>query len=120
VAKLQPNAFINITNDAWFGRTAEPHQHLALAVFRAVEHRIEMIRAVNTGVSAHIDAAGRVRAQTESVDPDELPPPTPKTLLVDLAMLPGGGLYRHVGDLFGLACLAGLVVILIRSRRRKA
>jgi apolipoprotein N-acyltransferase len=58
VAKLGPNAFINITNDAWFGRTAEPYQHLALAVFRSVEHRIEMVRAVNTGVSAHIDAAG--------------------------------------------------------------
>jgi len=116
VARLQPNAFINITNDAWFGRTAEPHQHLALAVFRSVEHRIEMIRAVNTGVSAHIDAGGRVRAATASVDPDELPPPTPKTLLVDLAMLPGGGLYRYVGDLFGFACLAGLIAILIRSR----
>ena len=115
MAKLEPNAFVNITNDAWFGRTAEPYQHLALAVFRSVEHRLEMVRAVNTGVSAHIDAAGRVRAQTESVDPDELPPPTPKTLLVDLAMLPGGGLYRHVGDLFGFACLAALVVILVRS-----
>jgi len=120
VANLDPNAFINITNDAWFGRTAEPYQHLALAVFRSVEHRIEMIRAVNTGVSAHIDAAGRVRARTESVDPDELPPPTAKTLLVDLAMLSGGGLYRHVGDLFGLACLGALVVILVRSRRRRA
>jgi apolipoprotein N-acyltransferase len=119
VAKLQPNAFVNITNDAWFGRTAEPYQHLALAVFRSVEHRIEMIRAVNTGVSAHIDAAGRVRAQTESVDPAELPPPTPKTLLVDLAMLPGGGLYRHVGDLFGFSCLAALAFALYRSRRRK-
>jgi apolipoprotein N-acyltransferase len=118
VAKLQPNAFINITNDAWFGRTAEPYQHLALAVFRSVEHRIEMVRAVNTGVSAHIDAAGRVLAETESVDPSELPPPTPKTLLVDLAMLPGGGLYRHVGDLFGFACLGGLAIALFRSRRR--
>ena len=64
-AGCDPNAFVNITNDAWFGRTAEPYQHLALAVFRSVEHRLEMIRAVNTGVSAHIDAAGRVRAQTD-------------------------------------------------------
>ena len=118
VAKLGPNAFINITNDAWFGRTAEPYQHLALAVFRSVEHRIEMVRAVNTGVSAHIDAAGRVRDQTESVDPAELPAPTPKTLLIELAMLPGGGLYRYVGDLFGFGCLAALAVILVRSRRR--
>ncbi|MES1209679.1 MAG: apolipoprotein N-acyltransferase, partial [Pseudomonadota bacterium] len=74
VARLEPNAFVNITNDAWFGRTSEPHQHLALAVFRAVEHRLEMVRAVNTGVSAHIDAAGRVLAETESVDPADQPP----------------------------------------------
>ena len=118
LAKLRPNAFINITNDAWFGRTAEPHQHLALAVFRSVEHRLEMIRAVNTGVSAHIDAAGRVLAETVSVDPDELPPPSPKTLLVDLAMLPGGGLYRHVGDLFGFLCLGALVVLMVRVPHR--
>jgi apolipoprotein N-acyltransferase len=119
VAGLGPNAFVNITNDAWFGRTAEPYQHLALAVFRSVEHRIEMIRAVNTGVSAHIDAAGRVQAATESVDPDESPTPTPKTLLVDLAMLPGGGIYRHVGDLFGFACLGALVAVWVRSRRAR-
>jgi apolipoprotein N-acyltransferase len=112
VAKLGPNAFINITNDAWFGRTAEPYQHLALAVFRAVEHRLEMVRAVNTGVSAHIDAAGRVVEETESVDSEDQPPAPPKTLLVDLAMLPGGGLYRTVGDLFGFLCLLSLVVLL--------
>ena len=117
VAKLSPNAFVNITNDAWFGRTAEPYQHLALAVFRAVENRLEMVRAVNTGVSAHIDAAGRVLAQTESVDPDDVPPAPPKTLLVDFAMLPGGGLYRRVGDLFGCLCLATLVAALARGRR---
>jgi apolipoprotein N-acyltransferase len=117
VSALAPNAFINITNDAWFGRTAEPYQHLALAVFRTVENRLEMVRAVNTGVSAHIDAAGRVLAETESVDPDDVPPAPPKTLLVDLAMLPGGGLYRHVGDLFGWFCLAALVAGLVRGRR---
>jgi apolipoprotein N-acyltransferase len=77
-----------------------------------------MVRAVNTGVSAHIDAGGRVLAETESVDPDDLPPAPPKTLLVDLAMLPGGGLYRHVGDLFGWLCLAALVAGLLRRRLR--
>ncbi|MES1209127.1 MAG: hypothetical protein ABUS79_24580, partial [Pseudomonadota bacterium] len=112
--------FVNITNDAWFGRTSEPHQHLALAVFRAVEHRLEMVRAVNTGVSAHIDAAGRVLAETESVDPADQPPAAPKTLLVDLAMLPGGGVYRVVGDLFGFACLAGLAFLLLGARLRAA
>jgi apolipoprotein N-acyltransferase len=118
VAALQPNLFVNITNDAWFGRTAEPHQHLALAVFRSVEHRLEMLRAVNTGVTAHIDAAGRVLQQTVSVDPAEVgPPPQPVTLLADVALLDAGGLYRRVGDLFGLLCLATLVAaILTRGR----
>jgi apolipoprotein N-acyltransferase len=119
-AKLGPNAFINITNDAWFGRTAEPVQHLALAVFRSIENRLEMIRAVNTGVSAHVDAGGRVLAETPSVDPDGLPPPQPLTLLVELAMLPGGGVYRHIGDTFGFLCLAALVLVLVRAQRGSA
>lgn len=119
VARLEPNAFVNITNDAWFGRTAEPHQHLALAVFRAVEHRLEMVRAVNTGVSAHIDSAGRVLAQTESVDPAQEPHAPPKTLLVDLAMLPGGGAYRTIGDLFGFLCVGALAVLWLQERRKK-
>jgi len=119
VAKLGPNAFVNITNDAWFGRTAEPHQHLALAVFRTVEHRLEMVRAVNTGVSAHIDSAGRVLAETESVDPAQEPHQPPKTLLVDLAMLPGGGAYRTVGDLFGFLCVGALGALWLQERRRK-
>ena len=114
VAKLAPNALVNITNDAWFGRTAEPHQHLALAVFRAVENRLELVRAVNTGVSAHIDAGGRVLARTESVDPAETPDARPVTLLVELAMLDGGGLYRHVGDLFAFACALALVALVVR------
>lgn len=119
VARLDPNAFVNITNDAWFGRTAEPYQHLALAVFRSVENRLEMVRSVNTGVSAHIDSAGRVLAQTFSADPDQQPAQPPATLNVDLAMLEAGGLYRYVGDLFGFLCLAVVVVLAVRPRARK-
>jgi len=118
-AKLGPNAFINMTNDAWFGRTAEPYQHLALAVFRSVEHRLEMVRAVNTGVSAHIDAGGRVLAETRSVDPDDEPAAPVMSRLVELAMLPGGGLYRYVGDLFGFLCLGGLVAVMVRGNRAR-
>ena len=81
-----------------------------------------MIRAVNTGVSAHIDAGGRVRTQTISVDPDDVPPTPPQTILVELAMLPGGGLYRHVGDLFGFVSVAALIYFLARrgSGKRSA
>jgi apolipoprotein N-acyltransferase len=116
VAALRPNLFVNITNDAWFGKTSEPYQHMALAVFRSVEHRIEMVRAVNTGVSAHIDAAGRVLRASATVDPLADPAPPPTTLMAEAALLDGGGLYRYVGDLFGYLCLAALIVLLWRAR----
>jgi apolipoprotein N-acyltransferase len=55
-----PDLFVNMTNDAWFGDTAEPWQHLALAQFRSVEHRKYMVRVTNSGVTALIDPVGRI------------------------------------------------------------
>lgn len=63
VAAGRPEMLINMTNDAWFGDSAEPWMHLALAKFRAVEHRRYLLRATNTGVSAVIDPVGRVVVQ---------------------------------------------------------
>ena len=55
---------VNITNDAWFGPTSAPYQHLAFYVFRAVETDRFVLRAANTGISAIIDPRGRVVART--------------------------------------------------------
>ncbi len=51
---------VNLTNDVWFGRTAQPEQHLAEAVFRTVENRRPMVRCANTGATAFVDTTGRV------------------------------------------------------------
>jgi len=56
---------VNVTNDAWFGLSSGPYQHLHMAIARAVETRRYLIRAANTGVSAIVDPYGRVLEQSE-------------------------------------------------------
>ena len=51
---------INVTNDAWFGRSWGPYQHLAVSAVRAMENRVPILRAANTGISAIIDSSGRI------------------------------------------------------------
>lgn len=87
---------VNLTNDAWFGMTSAPHQHLSMAVFRAVENRRPLIRAANTGISAFIDPGGKIidRAGlfTEAVLSHEVKPSPPCQTL-----------YTRYGDLFVMA-----------------
>ncbi len=80
----------NLTNDAWFGDTTEPWIHLALAKFRAVEHRRFFIRSTNSGVSAFIDPVGRVLANTETFKE--------QTLVHQIAWLKGRTVYEALGD----------------------
>jgi apolipoprotein N-acyltransferase len=75
---------LQVTNDAWFGDSAGPWQHLAQARFRAIETGLPVARAANTGVSAMIDGWGRVTAQlgldTQGALDSPLPPEAPETL----------------------------------------
>jgi apolipoprotein N-acyltransferase len=91
----RPGVMINITNDGWFGTSTGPFQHLASARFRAVEEGIPMLRAANTGISAVVDAYGRLRASShlmvEAVIDAPIPaalPPTPFARFGLLTLLP--------------------------------
>jgi apolipoprotein N-acyltransferase len=55
---------LNVTNDAWYGRTSAPHQFFAIAAMRSAEHGLPMLRVANTGVSGVVDAFGRPLEQT--------------------------------------------------------
>ena len=55
---------VNVTNDAWYGRTSAPDQFLAIAAMRSAENGVPMVRAANTGISALVDARGVVQVST--------------------------------------------------------
>lgn len=70
--ELRPNLLVNVTNDAWFMGTAEPELHARLAAMRAIEHRTDLVRAVNLGVLSWIDARGIVVARDGSLSASTL------------------------------------------------
>ena len=76
----RPKWLLNVTNDAWFGTSSGPHQHFAMARFRAVEQGLPLVRAANTGISGVIDPFGRVikrlSLNTQGVIDSPLPTPT--------------------------------------------
>ncbi len=116
-AALHPQLLVNVTNDTWFGDTSEPWEHLALAVFRSVELRTWMVRAVNSGVSAFVDAGGRVVKHGGVVDPAEVRTPA-QGILGTVSLLEGGHtVYATVGDAFGWTCVAVAILLLVWSAR---
>ncbi|MDP3722261.1 MAG: apolipoprotein N-acyltransferase [Candidatus Omnitrophota bacterium] len=92
-----------ITNDAWFGPTAAAYQHAQASTFRAVELRVPVARAANTGWSGCIDAAGRWISSVRDPGGRELF--IEGTTTCDLPLGTGGSLYRRWGDWFAGLCL---------------
>ena len=117
--------FVNQTIDAWYGDTAEPWEHLALARFRAVEHRIPLVRSVSTGVSAIVDATGRLvdflpLRPVKRSSLDEYPP---EVLVATLALARNTAeqptFYARVGWLFPHLCQVATLVVFVGAWRGK-
>lgn len=105
---------VAITNDAWFGNSSAPFQHLSMTVFRAVENRVPLVRAANTGISSVIDAKGHIRGMTPLFEE--------ATLAGEVRRGEGGSFYSRHGDLFALGCLAlslGMALFIFRGGRPK-
>jgi len=104
---------VNMTNDAWFGRTSGPAQHLAMYPLRAVEHRIAVVRAANTGISAFVAPTGRILRR--------LPLFERGTITESVPLRETRTLYTRLGDwLAWLSLVVTAGVLAVSWRRRPA
>jgi apolipoprotein N-acyltransferase len=101
---------VNMTNDAWFGRTSGPAQHLAMYPLRAVEHRLAVVRAANTGISAFIAPTGRIVRRLPLFE---------RSVMTDMVPLrEGRTLYTRFGDWLAWLSLGVTGVALAVAWRR--
>jgi len=117
LARSTVDLLVNLSNDGWFGRTGAIEQHFSSAVFRAIETGRPVLRATNTGVTAAVDAFGRVVARAPLLEP--------ATLEVDVMLGGPSTLYVATGNWVGPACLAAALLLsalptLLRWRQRTA
>jgi apolipoprotein N-acyltransferase len=103
---------VNITNDAWFGNTSAPYQHLSMTAFRSVENRLYLVRAANTGISAIIDPTGRIKARSALFEK--------ATLAGTVRLMDESTFYSTYGDVFVYGCILGLILILTITIKRRS
>lgn len=98
---------VNITNDAWFMKSSAPYQHAQSSVFRAVENRVPVVRAANTGLSCFIDKKGRI-TDSVSVENGEICVRGYKTGRINIS--PDNSFYKRFGDIFIFVCVIALIL----------
>lgn len=108
------NLIVNITNDAWFGKSLAPYQHEAHLALRAIENRVGIVRAANTGISAYVDPLGVIHGETQLE--------VAASRVYDAQTTDVRTLYTRIGDWLGTLALLVTVVglIWVRFRRRPA
>ncbi len=105
----RPDWLLNVTNDAWFGKSAGPHQHFASARMRSIEEGLAVVRAANTGISAVIDPWGRITGRIELGHAG--------TLDANLPLPLGPTLYARFGDqILALLLFATLSLVFVMRR----
>jgi len=102
---------VNITNDAWFGRTSAPYQHLSMITLRAIENRTYIVRAANTGISAIIAPTGEVLKQTNLFERT--------TLRGTIKWMTGRTFYSQYGDVFAYGCFAVMIIFVLIAYIRR-
>ncbi len=118
VAKQDIHAFVNLTNDSWFGKSNEQGEHMGLAVFRAIEHRKPLVRAVDAGTSVYGDPAGRVHHRTDVTDSDVDGWKGGVGFVAEVPMMDPEArtLYGLAGDLLNGVGILALIVLAWRRR----
>ena len=101
------NVLVTITNDAWFGKTSAPYQHFSMAVFRAVENRMPVVRSANTGISGFIDSKGRILKESDIF--------VEATLTGEVSIGKNKSFYTKYGDIFAFICIL-ISAVLIGNR----
>lgn len=111
MAPVSNGIIVNLTNDSWFGDTQEPHQHLALSVFRAVEHHVPIVRATNTGISAVIDRNGKILKKSALFRED--------SIYAEVESGHQNTFYKKHGELFLFTLIVTVVFMLIKNRKKQ-
>jgi apolipoprotein N-acyltransferase len=103
---------VNITNDAWFGKSSASYQHMSMGVLRAVENRVPIVRAANTGVSGTIDANGTLRDETDLfVEVAQITQITPRQRTITF--------YTAYGDVFCWLCLFTTALLIVTAKNNR-
>ena len=103
---------INVTNDGWYGTSAAPYQHYAMARFRAVENRRFLIRAANTGISAIVDPYGREIERSELMERI--------ALVGEVRSVAEKTFYARFGDVFAWSITAATVILSLAAALRRS
>jgi len=105
------SCLVTITNDAWFGRTSASYQHNSMATLRAVENRVFVLRAANSGITSVIDPTGKIISATELF--------TPAVVTGKIKLIKTSTFYSRYGDVFALMCIVLSVLFVVGCLLRR-